>query len=158
MRQSTINHHRPLTKSRLVFVSASKAPRLLCPARGGGRGFSGGVHLGMSGAEYVGMRVPGPLRVLCQEPASSLVSRTVLRDFAGLENMDEETTAARSPVFSNTGQQTAHVDPFSQAMLNFSYHLACGNTDEVPECCCQTCTVRLALAECCQMSALRMVT
>eukprot|EP00439_Symbiodinium_sp_Y106_P081113 s1139_g20.t1 len=43
------------------------------------------------------------------EPAASLVSRTVLRDFAGLENMDEETTAA---------------------MLNFSYHLACGNTDE----------------------------
>jgi len=44
-----------------------------------------------------------------EEPAASLVSRTVLRDFAGLENMDEETTAA---------------------MLNFSYHLACGNTDE----------------------------
>ncbi|CAE7303974.1 Ift140 [Symbiodinium natans] len=43
------------------------------------------------------------------EEPSSLISRTVLRDFAGLENMDEETTAA---------------------LLNFSYHLACGNTDE----------------------------
>ena len=37
------------------------------------------------------------------------ISRSVLRDFAGLENMDEEVTAA---------------------LLNFSYHLACGNTDE----------------------------
>ncbi|CAJ1392249.1 unnamed protein product [Effrenium voratum] len=37
------------------------------------------------------------------------LTRRVLRDFAGLENMDEETTAA---------------------LLNFSYHLACGNTDE----------------------------
>ncbi|CAK9076435.1 unnamed protein product [Durusdinium trenchii] len=37
------------------------------------------------------------------------ITRAVLRDFAGLENMDEETTAA---------------------LLNFSYHLACGNTDE----------------------------
>jgi len=39
----------------------------------------------------------------------AVISRAVLRDFAGLEHVDAETTAA---------------------LLNFSYHLACGNTDE----------------------------
>jgi len=42
-------------------------------------------------------------------PQASAVSRTVLRDFAGLEGMDPETTTA---------------------LLDFSYHLACNNTDE----------------------------
>jgi len=41
--------------------------------------------------------------------APAVISRTVLRDFAGLEKVDAETTAA---------------------LLDFSYHLACGNTDE----------------------------
>eukprot|EP00928_Gymnodinium_smaydae_P021431 TRINITY_DN1835_c1_g1_i2.p1 TRINITY_DN1835_c1_g1~~TRINITY_DN1835_c1_g1_i2.p1 ORF type:complete len:1445 (-),score=352.81 TRINITY_DN1835_c1_g1_i2:414-4748(-) len=41
--------------------------------------------------------------------ASAVISRAVLRDFAGLENVDAETTAA---------------------LLDFSFHLACGNTDE----------------------------
>merc|ERR1740138_858722 len=41
--------------------------------------------------------------------ASAAISKVVLRDFAGLEHVDTETTAA---------------------LLNFSYHLACGNTDE----------------------------
>jgi len=41
--------------------------------------------------------------------SGAVISRTVLRDFAGLEHVDPETTAA---------------------LLNFSYHLACGNIDE----------------------------
>lgn len=41
--------------------------------------------------------------------ASVAITRTVLRDFAGLESVDADTTTA---------------------LLNFSYHLACGNTDE----------------------------
>jgi len=40
---------------------------------------------------------------------AAVISRTVLRDFAGLEHVDTDTTAA---------------------LLDFSYHLACGNTDE----------------------------
>lgn len=40
---------------------------------------------------------------------TAAISRTVLRDFAGLENVDEETKAA---------------------LLDFSYYLACGNIDE----------------------------
>eukprot|EP00931_Biecheleriopsis_adriatica_P116716 TRINITY_DN92326_c0_g1_i1.p1 TRINITY_DN92326_c0_g1~~TRINITY_DN92326_c0_g1_i1.p1 ORF type:complete len:1461 (-),score=378.40 TRINITY_DN92326_c0_g1_i1:60-4403(-) len=44
-----------------------------------------------------------------EEHARSVITRSVLRDFAGLDNMDQETTAA---------------------LLNFSYYLACGNTDE----------------------------
>mmetsp|Transcript_37028 Transcript_37028/g.85483 ORF Transcript_37028/g.85483 Transcript_37028/m.85483 type:complete len:1283 (-) Transcript_37028:63-3911(-) len=43
------------------------------------------------------------------ESAPTAISRVPLRDFAGLEQCDQETT---------------------QALLNFSYHLACGNTDE----------------------------
>eukprot|EP00929_Paragymnodinium_shiwhaense_P007169 TRINITY_DN111109_c0_g1_i1.p1 TRINITY_DN111109_c0_g1~~TRINITY_DN111109_c0_g1_i1.p1 ORF type:complete len:1446 (+),score=370.50 TRINITY_DN111109_c0_g1_i1:64-4401(+) len=43
------------------------------------------------------------------EAVSAIISRTVLRDFAGLDNVDPETTSA---------------------LLDFSYHLACGNTDE----------------------------
>jgi len=41
--------------------------------------------------------------------AGTVISRAVLRDFAGLENVDADTTAA---------------------LLDFSFHLACGNTDE----------------------------
>lgn len=41
--------------------------------------------------------------------ATAVISRIVLRDFAGLEAVDAETTAA---------------------LLDFSFHLACGNTDE----------------------------
>lgn len=40
---------------------------------------------------------------------SGAISRSVLRDFVGLEHVDQSTTAA---------------------LLDFSYHLACGNTDE----------------------------
>jgi len=43
------------------------------------------------------------------EDKAAVITRAVLRDFAGLENVDADTTAA---------------------LLNFSYHLACGNTDE----------------------------
>lgn len=43
------------------------------------------------------------------EGACAVISRTVLRDFAGLEHVDAET---------------------KQALLDFSFHLACGNTDE----------------------------
>ncbi|CAL1170401.1 unnamed protein product [Cladocopium goreaui] len=48
-------------------------------------------------------------RLGTSEDGGDPITKNVLRDFAGLENMDEETTAA---------------------LLNFSYHLACGNTDE----------------------------
>lgn len=45
----------------------------------------------------------------CRDGASATISRTVLRDFAGLEHVDAETTAA---------------------LVDFSFHLACGHTDE----------------------------
>mmetsp|Transcript_42942 Transcript_42942/g.100869 ORF Transcript_42942/g.100869 Transcript_42942/m.100869 type:complete len:1420 (-) Transcript_42942:132-4391(-) len=43
------------------------------------------------------------------DSVTTVISRVVLRDFAGLDSVDRETTAA---------------------LLNFSYHIACGNTDE----------------------------
>jgi len=56
-----------------------------------------------------GLIVPHVYFSRLSEDGGEPITRNVLRDFAGLENMDEETTAA---------------------LLNFSYHLACGNTDE----------------------------
>ena len=63
-----------------------------------------------------------------------MISRTVLRDFAGLENMDEDTTAAEALelVFRKYSWSQFSL-PSSQALLNFSYHLACGNTDEATD-------------------------
>ena len=62
-----------------------------------------------------------------------MISRTVLRDFAGLENMDEETTAARA-LELNLIEMSVLTGHLLQALLNFSYHLACGNTDEEQLC------------------------
>lgn len=50
----------------------------------------------------------GPLS-LDGKPDANPITKTVLRDFAGLETVDADTTVA---------------------LLDFSYHLACGNTDE----------------------------
>jgi len=48
-------------------------------------------------------------RAVGAEQETSTITRQTLRDFVGLEHVDAETTSA---------------------LLNFSYHLACGNTDE----------------------------
>jgi intraflagellar transport protein 140 len=53
--------------------------------------------------------VGGAESVVESDGAPAVISRSVLRDFAGLENVDADTTAA---------------------LLDFSFHLACGNTDE----------------------------
>jgi intraflagellar transport protein 140 len=65
---------------------------------------------GIAGQMPVGLAVPHVYFTRQTDSAqTAAVNRTVLRDFAGLEGMDPETTTA---------------------LLDFSYHLACNNTDE----------------------------
>lgn len=61
----------------------------------------------LMGGTSTSTSIPGPLDPPGQD--SAIVVRQVLADFAGLENVNADTTSA---------------------LLNFSYHLACGNTDE----------------------------
>jgi len=56
-----------------------------------------------------GAQAPDMGGTVDQDSTGTAITRTVLRDFAGLEHVDADTTAA---------------------LLDFSYHVACGNTEE----------------------------
>mmetsp|Transcript_76222 Transcript_76222/g.166365 ORF Transcript_76222/g.166365 Transcript_76222/m.166365 type:complete len:843 (-) Transcript_76222:160-2688(-) len=67
------------------------------------------VYFARQQGELGSLSTQNPETVNAEQESGTSISRTTLRDFVGLENVDESTR---------------------KALLNFSYHLAGGNTDE----------------------------